>query len=118
MKADEVEQVKINYKPEKIIAEDEDLKQVMHLLECGHFNSFEYGIFDDIIASLKNSDDPWVTLADFRSYIDSQEKVSKGYHDRNGWIKMSIMNAACSGFFSTDRTMKEYNRDIWKLNVE
>ena len=118
LNAEEVEIQKAHYQPDHIIEHDEDLKQVMHLLECGHFNSFEYGIFDDIIASLKNPNDPWLTLADFRSYIDAQEKVSQAYHDRNRWVKMSIMNTASSGFFSTDRTMKEYNNDIWKLNIE
>jgi starch phosphorylase len=117
LKADEVEARRANYQPEHIVDEDEDLKCVMHLLTCGHFNSFEYGIFDDIIASLMNPHDPWLTLADFRSYVDTQEKVSQAYRDRSKWIKMSIMNTASSGFFSTDRTMQEYNKDIWKLNT-
>jgi len=115
LKADEVEMQKQHYQPEKIIENDEDLKQVMHLLKCGHFNSFEYGIFDEIIESLLNPNDPWLTLADFRSYVNAQEKVSQTYRDKNLWLKMSIMNTACSGFFSTDRTMQEYNNDIWKL---
>ena len=115
LKADEVESRKHNYQPEQIVENDEDLKQVMHLLKCGHFNSFEYGVFDEIIASLINPNDPWLTLADFRSYVDAQECVSQTYRDKNAWVKMSIMNTACSGFFSTDRTMQEYNQEIWKL---
>jgi len=115
LKADEVEQQKQDYHPEEIIENDEDLKQVMHLLKCGHFNSFEYGIFDEIIESLTSSYDPWLTLADFRSYINAQEEVSLAYSNKDAWFKMSIMNTACSGFFSTDRTMREYNNDIWKL---
>jgi len=115
LKADEVEKQKLNYQPEQIIENDEDLKEVMHLLKCGHFNSFEYGIFDDIMDSLVNPHDAWLTLADFRSYINEQEKVSCAYKKRSDWVKMSIMNSASSGFFSTDRTMHEYNQDIWKL---
>ena len=115
LKADEVENMKQNYEPEKYISNDEDLKRVMHLLNCGHFNSFESGIFDEIIQSLINKNDPWLTLADFRSYIDAQEAVSTAYRDQTSWIKMSIINTASSGFFSTDRTMQEYNEDIWKL---
>jgi starch phosphorylase len=115
LNAAEVEKQKMDYQPEKIIEQDEDLKQIMHLLKCGHFNSFEYGVFDGIIGSLTNPHDPWLTLADFRSYIDTQEKVSQAYRDRAAWLKMSIMNTASSGFFSTDRTMQEYNNDIWKL---
>jgi len=116
LKADEVEARRKNYQPEKLVDKDADLKRVIYLLKCGHFNSFENGIFDGIIASLLNPDDPWLTLADFRSYIDTQEKVSQAYKDRAKWVKMSINNTACSGYFSTDRTMQEYNADIWKLD--
>jgi len=115
LKADEVVEQKNNYQPEAIVNSDNDLKQVMHLLSCGHFNSFEQGIYDEIIQSLLNPYDPWLTLADFRSYIDAQSAVAEAYQDRDKWIRMSIMNTACSGFFSTDRTMQEYNNDIWKL---
>ncbi|MDH5571928.1 MAG: glycogen/starch/alpha-glucan phosphorylase [Gammaproteobacteria bacterium] len=116
LKADEVNAKRGNYQPEHVIAEDADLKRVMHLLTCGHFNSFEEGVFDDIIGSLMNPHDPWLTLADFRSYIDAQKQVSHAYRDRALWLRMSINNTASSGHFSTDRTMKEYNDDIWKLN--
>ncbi|MDH5613127.1 MAG: glycogen/starch/alpha-glucan phosphorylase [Gammaproteobacteria bacterium] len=116
LKADEVTARRANYNPEELVAQDEDLKRVMHLLTCGHFNAYEKFIFDDIIASLMNPYDPWLTLADFRSYINAQEKVSQAYRDRPLWLKMSINNTVCSGHFSTDRTMQEYNQDIWKLN--
>ena len=56
-----------------------------------------------------------MTLADFRSYINAQEQVARAYQDTERWTKMSVMNTASSGFFSTDRTIAEYNRDIWKL---
>lgn len=118
LKAAEVDKLHENYNPEKIVNEDPDLKSVMHLLSCGHFNSFESGIFDDIINSLMNPYDPWLTLADFRSYINTQNKVAQTYLDREKWLEISINNTACSGYFSTDRTMQEYNNDIWKLNGE
>ncbi len=118
MKANEVEARRRHYRPDIIVNKDEDLKQVMHLLECGHFNSFEVGIFDEIIESLMRPHDPWLTLADFRSYINAQEAVSQAYRDQPRWVRMSILNTANSGFFSTDRTMAEYNRDIWKLDSE
>jgi len=115
LKADEVEATKQNYKPQDIIDNDEDLQAVMQLLESGHFNLFEENIFNDIIGTLKDPYDPWLTLADFRSYIDAQEAAATAYRDRDQWLKMSILNSASSGFFSTDRTMREYNNDIWKL---
>jgi starch phosphorylase len=87
----------------------------MNLLECGHFNQFEPGIFDDIIASVKSPHDPWKTVADFRSYVDAQNRVEDAYRDKDHWIRMSILNCAASGKFSTDRTIADYNDDIWKL---
>ena len=115
LKADEVESMRNNYNPQSIIDNDADLQAVMQLLESGHFNLFEHHIFDDVIGTLKNPHDPWLTLADFRSYIDAQDAAAAAYQDRDRWLKMSILNSAKSGFFSTDRTMREYNKDIWKL---
>jgi starch phosphorylase len=112
---EQVEEIRSHYDPETIINNDQDLKQVMNLLECGHFNQFEPGIFNDIISSLKSPHDPWVTIADFRSYIDAQKRVEKAYQDRELWTKMSILNCAASGKFSTDRTISDYNNSIWKL---
>ncbi|NOT83564.1 MAG: glycogen/starch/alpha-glucan phosphorylase [Methylococcaceae bacterium] len=111
----EVEALRGHYNPEAIIKQDEALQNVMNLLECGHFNQFEPGIFNDIIASLKSPHDPWMTIADFRSYIDAQKQVEIAYQDKERWTKMSILNCAASGKFSTDRTITEYNNDIWKL---
>lgn len=112
---DQVEALRGNYNPEAIIFEDDALRGVINLLECGHFNQFEPGIFNDIIASLKSPHDPWMTIADFRSYIDAQQQVEIAYQDQTRWTKMSILNCAASGKFSTDRTITEYNNEIWKL---
>ena len=115
LKEAEVEDLRSHYDPQAHINTDPDLQAVMQLLESGHFNPCDPGIFDDLIFSLKNPGDPWMTLADFRCYIEAQHQVSNAYQDREGWIRKSILNTANSGFFSTDRTMQEYNRDIWKL---
>jgi len=56
-----------------------------------------------------------MTIADFRSYIDAQHQAGLAYQDKTRWTKMSILNAAHSCKFSTDRTMEEYNKEIWKL---
>ncbi len=115
LKADEVEDLRNHYQPQQFINDDAELKAVMNLLESGHFNLFEPGLFNDIINSLKSPHDPWLTLADFRSYIDCQEEVATAFRDHERWSRMSILNTASSGFFSTDRTMQQYNADIWKL---
>jgi starch phosphorylase len=115
LKAEEVDAMRGHYDPHSLIENDADLKDVMNLLESGHFNLFEPDIFNDIISSIRSPHDPWLTLADFRSYIDCQERVAESYRDRENWIRKSILNTASRGTFSTDRTIKEYNRDIWKL---
>ena len=87
----------------------------MHLLECGHFNQFEPGIFDPIVHSIRALHDPWMTAADFESYVQTQRVVAETYQDQEKWTRMSILNTAASGQFSTDRTIQDYNRDIWHL---
>ncbi len=115
LRVEEVEELKQHYDPQGMIAADEDLAAVFRLLESGHFNIDEPGIFDQLIAAMKDPQDPWMTVADFRSYVDAQERVSRAYKDQASWIRKSILNTASSGFFSTDRTMQDYNEDIWKL---
>lgn len=104
-----------DYNPRKIINQDSDLKRVVSLLEGGHFNQLEPNRFGNIINAFTSPHDPWMTIADFRSYIDAQHQAGLAYQDQQRWIKMSILNSAYSGKFSTDRTMEEYNNEIWKL---
>ncbi|MDA3808005.1 MAG: glycogen/starch/alpha-glucan phosphorylase, partial [Thiomicrorhabdus sp.] len=101
----DVEALLHHYHPQGYIDESVELQAVMGLLESGHFNQFEPGIFNDIINSMKSANDPWMTLADFQSYITVQDKVAKAYQNRADWTRMSIINTARSGIFSTDRTM-------------
>ncbi len=113
--AKEVTTQKLNYDPQAFIDADQNLRRVMELLESGHFNQFEPGIFDDIINSIKSPFDPWLTIADFSSFVETQQRVSASYQNQKQWLTMSILNTAYSGKFSTDRSMLEYNQDIWKM---
>jgi len=113
--AEEVEVMRHNYNPVGIIAADENLARVLQLLQCGHFNMFEHGLFDPVINSITAADDPWMTAADFASYVAAQQAVADAYRDRERWVRMSIINSAQSGRFSTDRTIAEYNQAIWGL---
>jgi starch phosphorylase len=113
--ADEVASARENYDPNGIIASDPALSEVMRLLESGHFSQFEPGIFDPIIRGMRSPQDPWLTAADFDSYRRAQQEAADSYQDRERWLRMSILNTAHSGYFSSDRTIAEYNRDIWKL---
>lgn len=112
---EEIEALRGSYDPQSIIDDDADFRRVMDLLESGHFNHFEPGIFDAIIQSIKEPADPWMTAADFRSFVDAQEAAGAAYRDEARWTRMSILNTASSGRFSTDRTMRDYNDDIWHL---
>jgi starch phosphorylase len=115
--AEEVEDLRGHYDPHAIIEGDDDLARVMRLLESGHFNQFDPGIFDPVIGAVRNPHDPWLVAADFRSYIDAQQQAAAAFRDQEGWERMSILNTAASGKFSTDRTMQEYNREIWKMEA-
>jgi len=113
--ADEVEAARAGYNPNGVIAGDANLKRVMDLLEHGHFNQFEPGIFNPIIGAIRSPHDPWLVAADFGSYVEAQNKAAAAYRDQERWQRMSILNTAYSGKFSTDRTMQDYNSDIWHL---
>jgi len=113
--AEQVDATRGHYDPNAIIAADEDLSRTMRLLESGHFNLFEPGIFDPIIHSIRSPHDPWLTAADFRGFVDAQQQVAQAYRNTEHWTRMSIINTATSGKFSSDRTILDYNRDIWHL---
>ena len=110
-----MQSLRSHYQPNEFIDNNPQLTEVMELLKSGHFNQLEPGIFDNIINSLLATNDPWLTLADFTSFVAAQEQVSQTWKDTEKWTRMSIMNTACSGFFSTDRTMQQYNDELWKL---
>ena len=113
--AEEVESARRDYHPDAIIAGDAELGRVMQLLESGHFNMFEQGIFTPIINAIRSPHDPWMVAADFRDFISAQQRVAEAFRDHERWTRMSIINTALSGKFSTDRTIQNYNDDIWRL---
>ena len=115
LRAEEVDALRPRYQPLSYMDHDPALREVIDLIASGHFNACEPGIFDSIIGALLSPHDPWMVLADFTSYVEAQERVAAAWQDTAGWTRMSILNTASSGFFSTDRTMAEYNSDIWKL---
>jgi starch phosphorylase len=72
-------------------------------------------LFDLLTSGLRSPQDPWVTIADLRAYIDAQAEVGKAYQDVDHWNQMSILNTAGSGWFSSDRTIQQYADDIWDV---
>lgn len=115
LKAHEIPPLRDTYEPNKIIAGDEAFSAVMQLLETDFFSANETGLFSPLVDSVRSSHDQWMTAADFRSYVEAQDAVAKLYQDSVAWQKMSILNSASSGFFSSDRTIKSYAQEIWGL---
>ena len=113
--AAQVVEARKSYCPNDIIAADDEIRRVMELLEGGAFNYDEPGLFDILTAGLRNPQDQWVTMADFRSYIDVQREVNSVYDNQDLWGRMSIINVANSGWFSSDRTIQQYADEIWKV---
>ncbi|MGB4739808.1 MAG: glycogen/starch/alpha-glucan phosphorylase, partial [Fuerstiella sp.] len=71
--------------------------------------------FGLLTSGLRNPHDPWLTIADLRSYIDAQKAVNEAYKDQENWNRMSILNTAASGWFSSDRTIQQYADEIWNV---
>lgn len=103
------------YNPRDLYNADEELRAVIDWLGSDFFTPGEQGAFSLLHNSLLGGGDPYLLLADFRSYSDAHAKVDQAYRDRDRWAKMAILNTARMGKFSSDRTIREYARDIWNL---
>lgn len=113
--ADEVMQIKNNgYDPREYYQKDAELKRVIDMIASDYFNRKEPGIFKSIVDSLLNVD-YYCLLPDYRSYIETQFKASELYKDLDRWTKKSILNVARIGKFSSDRSIQEYAKNIWKV---
>ncbi|MBN1307654.1 MAG: glycogen/starch/alpha-glucan phosphorylase [Chitinispirillaceae bacterium] len=115
LNAQEVEKVRHGgYRPLDVYNNDIELKQVIDLISSGFFSPEEPHLFLPIIDSLLKYGDRYLVLADFRSYVNCQNQLEQLYRDNPlQWTKMSIHNVANTGFFSSDRTIEEYAREIW-----
>jgi starch phosphorylase len=113
--ADEVMQIKNNgYDPREYYQKDAELKRVIDMIASDYFNRKEPGIFKSIVDSLLNVD-YYCLFPDYRSYIETQDKVSELYKDLDKWTQKSILNVARIGKFSSDRSVQEYAKYIWKV---
>ena len=116
LNADEVMSVKASgYHPYDIYSGNPTLKESIDLIQSGIFSKGDSNLFKPMIDSLLGQDQ-YLVLKDFQSYIDCQQKVSQAYIDKEHWTKMSILNVARMGKFSSDRSIREYCEKIWHLN--
>ena len=106
-----------NYNPWSFLESDEELKSVLTTLIDGTFSNGDPDTFRGIYDSLLFGGDPdtYFILADFRSFMDARARLHEKYRDVSAWAESAMMNVACSGKFSADRTIQEYVDEIWKL---
>ena len=100
------------YRPGELYEKDPVLRAVVDALADGTFSRGDTSLFRPMVESLLG-DDPWLLLADFRSYVECQAEVERAYLDPERWTRMSILNTARMGFFSSDRSIADYCRDVW-----
>jgi len=103
------------YRPWDYYAANPLLKRAIDAIRAGVFSRGNVDLFKSLMDSLLHHDE-YMVLADYQAYIDCQERVDALYRDQDAWSRMSILNAARTGFFSSDRTIREYADDIWKLH--
>ena len=105
------------YNPKEIYDADPEIRRVVDQLVDGTYADGDKERYRDIYNSLLtgNPADVYFILKDFRSYAEAQERVEEAYKDRDGWAKKALLNTACCGKFSSDRTIEEYVKDIWHL---
>ncbi|MDP2172159.1 MAG: glycogen/starch/alpha-glucan phosphorylase [Candidatus Cloacimonadaceae bacterium] len=116
MSADEVTQLKHSgYDPYDWYSNDPELKRVIDSIADDTFCAREPGIFLPIVKSLLEGGDPYLMLTDFQSYLKASKHVDELYQNRDEWIKKAIINIARIGKFSSDRAIREYAEDIWKI---
>ena len=115
LRTEDVARLRPGYVARDYYRNDPEIKAAIDMIRSNVFSLLEPGLFDPIIRSLLDYNDYYMLLADLRAYIDAQEKVDAVYRDVKRWNRMSLVNIARSGFFSSDSAVLEYARDIWHV---
>lgn len=102
------------YHPRELYQQNEDLRAVIGLINSGLFSHGDTTLFRPLTDNLLNAD-PFLVFADFQDYVDCQQQVDTAYRDQQHWQRMSIINVARCGHFSSDRAIREYCKDIWQV---
>jgi starch phosphorylase len=115
--AEEVERLlQQGYRPASYLESNAELREALDLVASGRFSRGDRELFVPLVDSLRNSD-PFLVLADFADYVSCQERVSLAWGDRDQWTRMSILNTARGGKFSSDRAIREYATSIWNARA-
>lgn len=119
LNADEVmEKKQSGYNPREVYMQNAELKTVLDMVQQGFFSGPQGNLFQPILENLLDYGDPYMILADFQSFCDIQEKIGNAYFDIDTWTRKSIINVSRMGKFSSDRSIKEYAKDIWNVPVK
>lgn len=113
---DEVEALRPSYDPKTFYDDDPDLQRVLKAIHSNRFCPDEPGIFKPVFSQLMGTREHYLHLADFRSYVTTQQKIGNDYKDRTKWLSMSVKNIARTGIFSSDRAIQEYADGIWGID--
>jgi starch phosphorylase len=101
------------YRPHELLAPNPALREALDQIGSGHFSPSAPGLFRPLVDALLRHDE-FMLLADYASYIECQDRVSRAYRDPEQWTRLSILNVARIGWFSSDRSIREYCEEIWK----
>ena len=120
MTTEEVEEAKRNPRRNAfdVYRDNADVKRTLDSIRSGYFSRGDTVLFAPIVEGLLNLNDPYLLLLDLEDYLRCQKEVGELYHDQPNWIRKSILNVARMGKFSSDRTIREYARDIWGIAVD
>jgi len=115
LEADEVVRLRPNYDPHEVYQNDEELKGVLDMIAGDLFCREHLGLFRPIFDALVHHGDPFFVLADFEAYVRAQDLAGQCFLDTDRWTRLSILNAARMGHFSSDRTVAEYAARVWQV---
>ena len=117
LRTEDVARLRPAYMSQSYYEKDPEIRQAIDMIRRNVFSLMEPGVFDPIVRSLIEYNDYYMLLADLRAYCDAQDRVDATYRDRQKWNRMSLVNIARSGRFSSDRAVSEYARDIWHVKA-
>ena len=115
LRTEDVAKLRPTYVSKDWYKKDPEIKAALDMIKANVFSLLEPGLFEPILRSLLEYNDYYMLLADLRSYSEAQDRVDAAYRNAKKWNQMSLVNIARSGFFSSDRAVMEYARDIWHV---
>ncbi|MBR4937504.1 MAG: glycogen/starch/alpha-glucan phosphorylase, partial [Kiritimatiellae bacterium] len=115
MRTEDVARLRPSYVSKEYYLADPEIRMALDMIRSNVFSLLEPGLFDPILRSLIDYNDYYMLLADLKSYCEAQDRVDAAYRDAKTWNRMSLVNIARSGRFSSDRAVLEYAEKIWNI---